>query len=505
MPFNYSTADQAPTLTRTVVTIPGDLTLNNAETSVLSKGLTFVPVNNTTDEYEVRADCERHFRRLRLKAHFHDREEVNQEPDADDPFSKFNKKISTWTPLNGKFSALDHYIYHCRRGISAQNYTRHTNITNLSQEEQQAIRKLRGRSDIIVKPADKGGAVVVWSRDLYIQEANCQLSDDRFYQRLEADPTQDYQKIVKDTLKDMVATCELPPMAQHLVVTTPRTSRFYMLPKIHKPGNPGRSIVSACSCPTENISAYLDEVMAPFVRNLPTYIKDTNHALRVFDSFSFDDLDARSRFLFTMDIKALYTVIPNDGGLEALAHFLDQQTNKEPLTHTLTRLAELVLTLNAFSFNGQHYRQTGGVAMGTKMGPSYACLFVGFVEEQIYANYTGFLPQLHKRYIDDVVGLLSALAWSWSSSSITSVIFIQLSSSHLPLVNWSCRSLTSSCLLMAEGYKRRYTTRRLTHITIFTTHHSTHNSANRQSLTASFSVSDGSVLMTTTSITKRRR
>ena len=178
-----------------------------------------------------------------------------------------------------------------------------------------------------------------------------------------------------------------------------------MLPKIHKPDNSGRPIVSAFSCPTENISAYLDEVMAPFVKNLPTYIKDTNHALRVFNSFSFDKLDARSRFLFTMDIKSLYTVIPNDGGLEALAHFLDQRTNKEPPTHTLTRLAELVLTLNAFSFNGQHYRQTGGVAMSTKMGPNYACLFVGFVEEQIYANYTSFLPQLHKRYIDEVVGV----------------------------------------------------------------------------------------------------
>ena len=121
----------------------------------------------------------------------------------------------------------------------------------------------------------------------------------------------------------MIATCALPPTAQHLVVTTPRTSQFYMLPKIHKPDNPGRPIVSACSCPTENISAYLDEVMAPFVKNLPTYVKDTNHALRIFDSFNFDESDARPRFLFTMDIKSLYTVIPNNGGLEALTYYLD--------------------------------------------------------------------------------------------------------------------------------------------------------------------------------------
>lgn len=42
--------------------------------------------------------------------------------------------------------------------------------------------------------------------------------------------------------------------------------------------------------------------------------------------------------------------------------------------------------------------------MGSKMGPNYACLFVGYMEEAILSHYTGFIPQLHKRYIDDVVG-----------------------------------------------------------------------------------------------------
>ena len=34
------------------------------------------------------------------------------------------------------------------------------------------------------------------------------------------------------------------------------TSCIYFLPKFHKPNNPGRLIVSACSCPTELISSY---------------------------------------------------------------------------------------------------------------------------------------------------------------------------------------------------------------------------------------------------------
>ena len=131
----------------------------------------------------------------------------------------------------------------------------------------------------------------------------------------------------------MITSCELSLTAKHLVVTTPQTSRFYLLPKIHKPNNPGRPIVSACCCPTENISAYLDEVMAPFVKQLPTYVKDTNHALSIFDSFTFDASDQRPCFLFTMDVKSLSTVIPNDGGLQALAYFPDQRTVKEPSTH----------------------------------------------------------------------------------------------------------------------------------------------------------------------------
>ena len=70
-----------------------------------------------------------------------------------------------------------------------------------------------------------------------------------------------------------------------LIFTTPRTSDIYFLPKIHKINKPGRPIVSACSCPTELISSYLDSVMLPIFKSLPTYIKDTNHALSIFNDF----------------------------------------------------------------------------------------------------------------------------------------------------------------------------------------------------------------------------
>ena len=157
--------------------------------------------------------------------------------------------------------------------------------------------------------------------------------------------------------------------------------------------------MSACNCPTELISSYLDKIMAPIVRSLPSYVKDNQHALQIFRDFNFLGED---KLIFTMDITSLYTVILNGEGLLALRQYL--RTVKEPSSETLLRLAELVLTLNCFFlFAGSYYKQINGVAMGIKMGPSYANLFVGYIEHQFFKQYNGPKPDLYRRYIDDCV------------------------------------------------------------------------------------------------------
>ena len=44
----------------------------------------------------------------------------------------------------------------------------------------------------------------------------------------------------------------------YLLVYQPKAGRFYLLPKLHKAGNPGRPIVSAKSHPTKKISEFVD-------------------------------------------------------------------------------------------------------------------------------------------------------------------------------------------------------------------------------------------------------
>eukprot|EP00061_Rhincodon_typus_P000479 g11839.t1 len=48
---------------------------------------------------------------------------------------------------------------------------------------------IRSNSNFVIKPADKGGAVVVWHTDLYLVEAERQLSDTSSYLPLDHDPT----------------------------------------------------------------------------------------------------------------------------------------------------------------------------------------------------------------------------------------------------------------------------------------------------------------------------
>jgi len=145
--------------------------------------------------------------------------------------------------------------------------------------------------------------------------------------------------------------------------------------------------------------------MAPTVRSLPSYIKNSQHALQIFRDLNFLGED---KLRFTMDNTSLYTVITNGEGLLALKHFFDLRTVKEPSSETLLRLAELVLTFNCFSFAGNYFKQINGVAMGTKMGPSYDNLLVGYIENQFFNQYNSPRPELYRRYIDDCFGAPSS-------------------------------------------------------------------------------------------------
>ena len=62
----------------------------------------------------------------------------------------------------------------------------------------------------------------------------------------------------------------------------------------------------------------------------------------------------------------------------------------------------MILTMNNFSFNDNHYLQIRGTAVGTNMAPSYANLFPGYCEANGAFENVSFQPHTWLRYIDDI-------------------------------------------------------------------------------------------------------
>ena len=59
---------------------------------------------------------------------------------------------------------------------------------NLTSKERQALYNLKNDTNIVLKGADKGSAVVVWDREHYIKEAQNQLGDTDVYEEVPDDP-----------------------------------------------------------------------------------------------------------------------------------------------------------------------------------------------------------------------------------------------------------------------------------------------------------------------------
>ena len=76
----------------------------------------------------------------------------------------------------------------------------------------------------------------------------------------------------------------------------------------------------------------------------------------------------------------LYPSVPYEVGLRALKEVLERREEKTICTEDLVKMAELVLKNNYFEFNGHIKHQISGTAIGTKFGPTYACIFMDEIE-----------------------------------------------------------------------------------------------------------------------------
>ena len=403
--------------THSVVAISCEL--SDEEIEILSKGLNFCPKPKQVDAQKLSLDLEAFFRRLRLREFFAD-EDGNSSPNPVDNISAKFKSKSTWNPPKDHSSTLESYISAIKEDV--KNYIPPTEFRdNLSKTERQTIGHLRHRDDIVVKPADKGSAVVAMSTEFYESEAKRLLDNPLHYQRLDSDPTQQIAARIETTIKNMVSKGSIrPEVGPNLLQPEPKPGRFYFLPKIHKDGNPGRPIISGNSTATEKISKFVDLLIQPLVPSLSSHVKDTTDFIRKTEKIK--ELPPGT-LLATLDVSSLYTNIPHKEGIAACTSAFKPIPGQTPTKTDLAKLMRLILTCNNFVFGTRNYLQIHGTAMGTKMAPSFANLFMGSLEKEFLAQQA-LQPHLWLRYIDDIF-----MIWTHGEEKLTSFIE-QINSFH---------------------------------------------------------------------------
>ena len=144
--------------------------LNPSETSVLQKGLNFVPTPKQISHTPFLKAASQFGRRIKLIRNFH-YNKMRREP--------FIPK-SDWTPSDERvpkdilqpISDMENEI----RKLPIPKFK-----PNLTVQETKAIETLRMNSNLVIKPADKGSATVLMDRDNYIPECNRLLSNTNHY------------------------------------------------------------------------------------------------------------------------------------------------------------------------------------------------------------------------------------------------------------------------------------------------------------------------------------
>ncbi|XP_064621108.1 uncharacterized protein LOC135483965 [Lineus longissimus] len=377
-----------------------------AQETLLSKGLNFCPTPGEPDFGELFKDLDKFHVSLRRRAFFHENNpDLDQAPNQDDNTLERKFKLpSKWNPPGPP--DLEAFIrtneYHFDR-IPLHS----PRSNNLTSAEREALTQLKAMPQIVIKPADKGSAVVIMNRQDYISEAERQLSNRTHYRPTTENLTDSHAANVTSFLKDMLQTGEITQkMFDYLAPVEPKTPEFYLLPKIHKGvlPPPGRPIMSANDCPTERISQLADHFLQPLVKTTKSYIKDTTHFLQTITALG--EIPAGT-LLVTLDVTSLYTNIPIWEGKRAVArHLRNRGQQHGPNNQSIIKLLDLVLSQNNFQFNKQNYLQVSGTAMGTKVAPSFANLFMAdFEERHVYTHPTQ--PLVWVRFIDDIFALFA--------------------------------------------------------------------------------------------------
>ena len=103
-----------------------------------------------------------------------------------------------WTPPAGRNLCIDTFVNHVRGHLNTFiKSKKNLNVHNLPTEEKKALNNLMTDIEILIRKADKGRAITLLNQEDYKEEILTQLNNNKFYKKLDYDPTTIYIQELK--------------------------------------------------------------------------------------------------------------------------------------------------------------------------------------------------------------------------------------------------------------------------------------------------------------------
>ncbi|EFP08335.1 hypothetical protein CRE_10713, partial [Caenorhabditis remanei] len=255
--------------------------------------------------------------------------------------------------------------------------------------------------------SDKGGEFVVATRDLYEAAMVKHLSDNSTYGKIsKRDYTNNYKALQTDI--DQVYYFWDPKTVRRLADNHPAINTIYGLFKTHKFTQRGvdatndnvkiRPIISGSGGPTDRPSWVVSTILSQLTKFVGAHLENTAHLLT-----DLNRVKAKGEIHYeSFDVESLYTNIHNQSALEAVKRKLHRHGRQIEWygisSGHLIQLLEAVIRFNSFQFAGTFYIQKRGLAMGSRLAPVLAVIYMDTIEtpSNVYPTL------LYRRYIDDI-------------------------------------------------------------------------------------------------------
>ena len=115
----------------------------------------------------------------------------------------------------------------------------------------------------------------------------------------------------------------------------------------------------------------------------------------------------RNKFLFSLDVVSLYPSVNTDAAIDTLRLYLEREKNNIHLYQfsvaDIILLTKTIFQHNCFSWRRNFYQQLRGLAMGNRLAPKLAILYMDRIENQAIYSDLSLSISIYYRFIDNCI------------------------------------------------------------------------------------------------------